>query len=331
MRRDLSVPAAALSTFKVGGSVQEVVTIENEAEVASVVSFSKERGIPIVVLGSGSNVLFPEHTLQAVVLKYAPESITRVGTRLVVNAGATWEDVVSFAVSEKLWGIENLSGIPGTVGGAVVQNIGAYGAVLSEVLVTVTAFDMHEMGSVTFHVSDCAFGYRTSVFKKYPDRYLITKMTLELSECETPNTGYKDLSTRFPNMSPTLADIRDAVLEVRAHKFPDLALYGTAGSYFLNPIAGPVEAREIQSRYPEMPVFPLPEGGIKIPLGWYFEHVLKIRGHTEAFVEAWRDQALVIVAHPGATSDSVRTFVKKISDRARSELGIAITPEVREL
>lgn len=331
MKRDLSVPAAVLSTFKVGGSVQEVVTIENEAEVVSAISFSKERGIPVVILGGGSNVLFPEHTLHAVVLKFAPDTITRVGTKLVVSAGAKWEDVVSVAVREKLWGIENLSGIPGTVGGAVVQNIGAYGAVLSDVLVTVTAFDTHEMSLFTFHVSDCAFGYRTSMFKQHTDRYLITKVTLELSEFEKPNTGYTDLSARFPGMNPTLTDIRDAVLEVRARKFPDLALYGTAGSYFLNPIVSAAEAQEIQNRYPEMPVFPLPEGGIKIPLGWYFEHILKIRGYIEASVEAWREQALVIVAHPGATSDSVRTFTKKISERARNELGILITPEVREL
>ena len=161
------------------------------------------------------------------------------------------------------------------------------------------------------------------------DRYIILSATLKLSVAPKPNLGYKDLQSL--DVSSSVSDIRNAVMQVRGRKFPDLREYGTAGSFFLNPVVPHHEAERMQAAYPEMPLFPLPEGGTKIPLGWFFEHVMKLRGYREGAVEAWRAQALVIAAHPGATATDVRNFVKAIIDRTKKEIGLNITPEVRVL
>jgi UDP-N-acetylmuramate dehydrogenase len=250
--------------------------------------------------------------------------------RVSVSAGAIWDDVVAYAVEREWWGIENLSAIPGTMGGAVVQNIGAYGAVLSDTIADVTAYDTHEKNTVTFTRAQCAFGYRDSLFKRSSDQYIVLRATLSLSTTPTPVLTYKDLHATFAGSSNVmLVDIRNAICDIRSRKFPPLTEYGTAGSFFLNPIGDSETAALLMRTYQDMPVFELPEGGIKIPLGWFFEHVLKLKGYTEGPVEAWREQALVLVAHSGATATEVKNFAQKIIARAQTELKIKITPEVR--
>lgn len=325
------VPAETLSTFKVGGTVRRVVDIEAVEEVAEVLQTAELFGDPVVLLGHGSNVLFPDGELAATIVRYTPQKIFIDGVDLVAEAGASWDEAVAQAVVANLWGIENLSAIPGTAGGAVVQNIGAYGAALSETLVSVRAYDRVERRVVLFHVSECRFGYRTSVFKQSRDRFLILDLRIRLSRSGTPNISYKDLTQYGLTHTAALSDIRAAVGSIRSRKFPPLYKFGTAGSYFLNPVVTHEEAAHIAHEYPEMPLFVLPEGGVKVPIGWYFEHVLKIRGLREGSVEAWREQALVIVAHRGATATEVKNFTNKIVQRAERELAITLTSEVREL
>lgn len=329
MKIEEHVPLALLTTFKVGGPARYVLTLESEDDVAHAVQFARAQGLPLIPLGGGSNVLAPDEPLHAVVVRVGMQRSFCNGTRVCADAGASWDAVVAQTVSRGLWGIENLSAIPGTVGGAVVQNIGAYGAVLSHTLRQVKAYDIQKNQFVTFNSNECLFGYRTSVFKQMRDRYVITEVEFELSERGTPNLSYTDLAVCSNTSTPTA--VRDCVTQIRAKKFPPLTDFGTAGSYFLNPIVTAPQARELQKKYPTMQVFTLPEGGIKVPLGWYFEHVLGIRGFREGNVEAWREQALVIAAHSGATAQEIKNFTKKICARARAELGIILSPEVREL
>ena len=335
MRIEENVPFKTLTTFKVGGVVRYVLTLESASGAVSAVQFAQEKKLPLIPLGGGSNILGRDGIFNAVMVRVGMDDITTDTAhagRAIVSAGAVWDDVVRFAVEHDWWGIENLSDIPGTMGGAVVQNIGAYGAVLSDVLESVSAFDTVENEIVQFTRKQCAFGYRTSIFKQNSDRYIILSATLALSTVATPAVTYKDLQSVFGDRKDvSLAEIRKVVQEVRAQKFPPLTDFGTAGSFFLNPIVDEASAARLTQAHPSMPVFTLPEGGIKIPLGWFFEHTLKLRGYQEGNVEAWRNQALVLVAHDGATAEEVKVFAEKIIQRADNELQIKITAEVRLL
>jgi UDP-N-acetylmuramate dehydrogenase len=329
MKIEENVPFSAITTFKVGGVARYLITLESLDDLPEVVAFAKHTSLPLVPIGGGSNILGPDGVLDAVLVRVQDDTRVFADETVTVGAGASWDRVVREAVEHGLWGIENLSAIPGTIGGAVVQNIGAYGAVLSDVIESVRVFDTHQGMVREILRSECAFGYRTSIYKSERDRFIILSATLKLSFAPKPNLGYADLKSL--DASSPVNMIRDAVLHVRAQKFPDLSEFGTAGSFFLNPIADADMARALQSRFPNMPVFDLPEGGIKIPLGWFFEHVLQLKGVRSGAVEAWRAQALVIAAHPGATSEEIKNFVAHITDRAKKELQIDIVPEVRVL
>jgi UDP-N-acetylmuramate dehydrogenase len=331
MKIEEYVPFSALTTFAVGGFVRYVLTLESADECAAAVAFAASHNHPLIPVGGGSNILGVDGVLDAVCVRVGMHALTMHGDELIVDAGADWDAAVSDAVQNGLWGIENLSAIPGTMGGAVVQNIGAYGAVLSDTLLRVVAYDTESDTVRTFSCEECAFGYRTSIFKTERDRYIVLSATLTLSREVAPNCTYKDLALRFEAQTPTLSDIRTAVCEIRATKFPSLKEHGTAGSFFLNPVVSHERAQELQTQFPGMPVFVLPEGGVKIPLGWFFEHVLKLRGYRVQNVEAWRAQALVLATHSGATADEVKKFAQEIIFRVRSELGIDIEPEVRML
>ncbi len=327
------VSIAQHSTFKVGGSVAYRITLESLGDLDDALAFIDAAKLPHVVLGGGSNILARDTHYDVVVVRVGMNSIEQSSSsHIVADAGATWDDVVAYAVERNLWGIENLSAIPGTIGGAIVQNIGAYGAALSEVVVRVRAFDTLSKKEVEFDNAACAFGYRSSIFKLSLDRYIILSAELRMNQDTTPHLDYKDLAHYFQNQqAPSLSAVRAAVQEIRSKKFPPLAEYGTAGSFFLNIVVDEVEAERLRVTYPAMPLFVLPEGGIKVPVGWFFEHVLRLKGYQEGLVEAWRDQALVIVAHRGATANNILEFVKKISERAQNEIGITLESEVRVL
>lgn len=330
-----NVPLSSLTTFRTGGPARFLIIVEKKEEVPEVVSFARERAVPIVPIGHGSNMLPPDRGLEVALVKYEPHEIreTKEGEKIFVTAeaGAVWDALVSYAVSRGLWGIENLASIPGTTGAAVVQNIGAYGAVIGDTLHKVEAYDTHEGVFRTFSRTECEFGYRTSIFKTHPDRYIITSVTLALSEHGVPNLEYRDLTIYFEKkpIEPTLARVRDAVAEIRASKFPPLDVYGTAGSFFLNPIFTPTSVKVIREKYPMMPVYELPEGGVKVPLAWIFDQVLHAKGRREGGAFIWEKQPLVIAGDNAATTNDVLVLAHGIVKDFFSETGIKISPEVR--
>lgn len=330
-----NVPLSTLTTFRTGGPVRFLITIERAEELPDAVVFAKEKGVPLMPLGSGSNMLAPDEGLAAACVRLRARTVSiseKSGTRLyTADAGLPWDDLVLRAVDDGAWGIENLSAIPGTVGAAAVQNIGAYGAALSDSLESVDAFDMRENTSRTFLKNECRFGYRTSVFKEEPDRYFITAITLALSALPKPNVSYRDLARRFEGKMPTLGDIRSAVIEIRAGKFPPLSQFGTAGSFFLNPVLSSADAEAVKKRFPEMPLFEMPEGGVKVPLAWIFDRVLSLKGLRIGGAFVWEKQPLVIAADKGASARDVRALAEKITEEAREKTGIAIVPEARIL
>jgi UDP-N-acetylmuramate dehydrogenase len=300
------IPLAPFTTFGIGGPATYFARTQSVSDLYEALEFAEEKSLKIFILGGGSNILLPDEGFDGLVLKIEIPGIESVhednSVLMVIGAGESWDETVAESIKQNLWGIENLSGIPGTVGGAAVQNIGAYGASLSQTLEWVEVLDILEKKTKTLTKEACRFGYRDSIFKQETGRYVVLHVALQLSTTPQPNLAYKDLSERFKATAPSLAEIRKAVLLIRAGKFPDLAVEGTAGSFFKNPIVSASEAKKLQEKYPAMPVFSLPEStNIKIPLGWILDHVLGMRGFTNGPVRLYENQALVVVAQKGSS------------------------------
>jgi UDP-N-acetylmuramate dehydrogenase len=329
------IPLSTLTTFRTGGPARFLLSLESAAELPDAAAFAKEKGLPLIPLGGGSNLLAPDEGVEAVFVRLLANVIsaedtgdTRVYT---ADAGAIWDALVARATADDAWGMENLSAVPGTVGAAVVQNIGAYGAALSDTVQSVDAFDIAAGSFKTFRKEECRFGYRTSIFKESRDRYFITSVKFALSKTPAPNLSYRDLAHRFGESAPSITAVRDAVIEIRRGKFPPLSSYGTAGSFFLNPIVSEADIAPLKARYPDMPLFDLPEGGVKAPLGWIFDRVMQVKGMREGGAFVWEKQALVIAADSGASARDVRALAEKIALDTKEKTGITVIPEVRIL
>jgi UDP-N-acetylmuramate dehydrogenase len=327
------VPLAPLTTFRIGGNAKFFAHIKDLNELFEALAFVKEKQISIFILGGGSNSLVDDAGFDGLVLKVELPGIESVeedeGVLVVSGAGESWDAVVEKAVQAGWWGIENLSGIPGTVGGAVVQNIGAYGAVISQVLEWVEVYDREKEAVRTLTVEACKFGYRDSVFKQEPGRYVVLHAALRLSKDVRSNLSYKDLAEKFAGETPSLAQIRNAVLDIRKAKFPDLAVEGTAGSFFKNPVLPIAEAKKLQEKFPEMPTFSLPESAdIKIPLGWILDRALNLRGFKEGGARLFERQALVIAAQKNTSSRDVKNLASIVQKKVFDACGLKIVPEV---
>jgi len=333
MRIEHSVSFKNFTTLQVGGVADTVIWIEDEKELPEALL---KTGSDFIILGGGSNTLAPDGNYSTTVLIPSLATITEKEKDDVVHitagAGVGWDALVARAVEKGWWGIENLSAIPGTVGGAVFQNIGAYGAALSDSLVLVRAYDCTAQCVVEFTNQQCAFGYRASIFKKEAGRYVILSATFSLQKKAQLNVAYKDLEHYFGGSSqPSLAAVRDAVIEVRKNKFPNLDEYGTAGSFFLNPVVTEAEAKEFRERFPEMPMFTLPEGGIKIPLAWILDNIVHAKDMRVGGAFVWPHQALVVATEEKATARDVHELAKQIQDKVFSATKIKIVLEVRAL
>jgi UDP-N-acetylmuramate dehydrogenase len=324
-----NVSLAPLTTFYIGGSARFFVRVKTIEELREAFAFAKEKNLAVFLLGGGSNTLFDDKGFDGLVIQVEISGIEREGALLIVGAGESWDKVVEYATQQKLWGIENLSGIPGTVGGGVVQNIGAYGASLSQTLEWAEVFDTHTGEVRRLSNKECAFDYRDSVFKHEDGRYVVLRAALRLSEEPAPNVSYKDLAQRFPDSSLDLSELRQAVLQIRASKFPDTAKEGTAGSFFKNPLLSRKDARALQVQYPEMLLFDLPESSeVKVPLAWLLDHVLILRGHRMGRARLFEHQPLVIAADRGATANEVRALAQFVQEKVKQSFNIEIEPEV---
>ena len=328
------LPLAPLTTFGIGGLARFFARARTVAEIAEALAFAKEKNLSVCILGGGSNTLFDDAGFQGLVIKIEVGGITLErdgdGALLVAGAGESWDAIVARAVGENLWGVENLSAIPGTIGGAVVQNIGAYGAALSQTLAWAEVYDTQKKEITKLSGGECAFGYRDSIFKRHDGRYVILRAALRLLTALAPDLSYRDLAEKFKDTSPSLVDIREAVIAIRKNKFPDMALEGTAGSFFKNPVLPKAQTDILASKYPGMPLFSLPESSdTKVPLGWILDHALNVRGMRIGSARLFEKQALVIVTEKNGSSKDVAALAKEIQNRVRDAIGIAIEPEVR--
>lgn len=326
-----NIPLAPLTTFRIGGPARYFARAVSAEDIAEALAFAKKNNLKTFVLGGGSNVLAPDEGFDGLVIHIVLAGVERQGDTLAAAAGESWDALCARAVGDGLWGIENLSGIPGTVGGAVVQNIGAYGAALSQTLESVSVWDTESGGVRALAARELGLGYRTSVFKREPGRFVVLGATLSLISRGAPTLAYPDLAP-LRDVHPGLAEVRSAVLAIRAKKFPDLAEEGTAGSFFLNPVLPKAEAEALRERFPGLPLYAMPEtSDIKVPLGWLLDRVLGLRGFRMGEARLFERQALVIAASRAARASDVRSLAEKIKSDVRERIGIEIEEEVRVL
>ena len=295
-------------------------------------------GIPPrwTVLSGGNNILFTQD-YDGLLLTPVARQITTLeerGTTLRVRAeaGVEWDDLVEWAVERGLWGLENLSLIPGKAGAAPVQNIGAYGAEAADTIRRVEMFCVETATMLTLDAAHCAFGYRESVFKHaLKGRVIITAVELELSRTPRPRLGYGDVEREVEARGgATLRNIREAVCAIRRAKLPDPAVLGNAGSFFKNPVVEKAVAEDLLAEYPDMPHYPAPEGRVKLAAGWLIDRA-GMKGHREGNVGVHERQALVLVNYGGATGGEVIAFAHRVRQRVRERFGIEIDTEVNIL
>lgn len=328
------VPLASHTTFRIGGPADFFVDTHTDAEVEEVGRYAREERLPLSVLGGGSNVLVPDAGVRGLVLRVASAGIALddqgSAVECIAEAGTPWEEVVHTAGSAQLWGIENLAGIPGTVGGAVVQNIGAYGAELAESLAWVEVFDTQSGTRTRFSKQDIAPAYRDSIFKKRPE-LIILRAALRLTKTGAPRLIYPDLAKlQHDALVPltTPEEIARAVRAIRAAKFPDLTKEGTAGSFFKNPVVEQEEAEMLATQFPGMRQFTMADGRVKIALAWILDHALELKGFRMGNARLFEQQPLVIVTEFGATAHDVDALAEEVCARVHAKTGISIEREV---
>ena len=295
-------------------------------------------GIPgrWTVLAGGNNILFTEDydgvLLTPVARQIALLSDDGDEVRLRVEAGVEWDDLVEWAVERGLWGIENLSLIPGKAGSAPVQNIGAYGCEAKDAIRRVEMYCVETGNLLTLDAAHCGFGYRESVFKHdLKGRVIITAIEIRLSHTPRPKLGYGDVEREVEARGgATLRNIREAICSIRRAKLPDPAVLGNAGSFFKNPVVGAAAAERLLAEYPDMPHYPAPEGRVKLAAGWLIDRA-GMKGRRKGAVGVHERQALVLVNHGGATGGEVIAFARTVQAKVREKFGIEIDTEVNIL
>lgn len=329
------VPLEALTTLRVGGVARFVCECVTEEDVREAIAFATAEDLPWYVLGEGSNVLAPDAGYAGVIIRMLGADVRTEerDDRVLVTAlaGIRWDALVTEAARLGLWGIENLAGIPGTVGASPVQNIGAYGMEVKDTIESVRILDTKDGALRTLAAAECDFGYRDSRFKRDAS-LVILSVTFALTRDGTPQVAYKDLANAASEGKDlsTPGAIGNAVRAIRARKFPDLSVQGTAGSFFKNPVIDRAHFATLKESYAQMPGYETIEG-IKIPLAFVLDQVLGLRGHLHGNVSLFENQPLVLVTREGATADEVDAFADEIVRRVHEKTGIVIEREVRVL
>ncbi len=291
---------------------------------------------PRLILGGGSNILFTRDVTGLVIKNsiYGKEIVAATDNEvhLKVGAGENWHAFVCYAVEQGLGGVENLSLIPGTVGASPVQNIGAYGVELKDVFVELEAVELATGELQVFSAQDCQFGYRDSIFKRdAKGRFCITSVTFALTRQEHYfQLGYGDLQRTLAQQgitAPTIADVSQAVIQIRSSKLPDPAVIGNCGSFFKNPETDRRVLERLQADYPQIPHFDLSENRVKIPAGWLIEQC-GWKGKRVGNTGSYEKQALVLVNYGGATGAEVQALAKAIIQSVEEKFGVRLEPEV---
>jgi UDP-N-acetylmuramate dehydrogenase len=324
-----NAPLAELTTLAVGGPAERLVEVTDAGELVAAVRDADEAGRPLLVLGGGSNLIAPDEGWPGDVVAVRSRGIERTGGHLVVQAGEPWDDLVAATVEQGLAGIEALSGIPGSTGATPVQNVGAYGQEVAQVVTAVRVYDRAEKAEQVLTPAECGFAYRDSRLKREPGRFVVLEVTfvLEPGELSRP-VGYAELARRLGVELGTpapLADVRAAVLELRRGKGmvwdpadPDSR---SAGSFFTNPIVPAAQAVE------GCPSWPAGDGRVKLSAAWLVQHAGFGRGTREGRVGTSSRHSLALTTADGATAAELLAFADKVVATVHERFGVTLERE----
>ena len=321
-------PLKERHTFGMDVMADRLIEFANEDELKSALTGAVK---PLLFMGGGSNLLFLNNfsgtVLHSVIdnINIVAEDDNSVSVR--VGSGVVWDDFVAYCVEKGWWGVENLSLIPGEVGASAVQNIGAYGVEVKDVLQSIEAISVDDLSKRIFTNAECNYAYRDSIFKKsLKGKYVITYVTYRLSKKANPNIGYGALKSVLAE-NPSLKEIRDAIIAVRNSKLPDPKVYGNAGSFFMNPVIPMEQFVALQSRYPDIPSYPASDGYIKVPAGWLIEKS-GWKGKSLGNAAVYEKQALVLINRGGATGMEVKHLADTVIADIKEIFGITLHAEV---
>lgn len=319
------------NTMGVSSKASFFIDAESEESLREAIQFAKDRRLQILILGGGSNILFKKD-FDGLVVHNSLLGKEFINENLIkVAAGENWHELVLFCVENKLAGIENLSLIPGSVGAAPIQNIGAYGVELQDVFVSLEALMISTGEIKTFTKEECNFGYRDSIFKsELKGKAIITSVTLRLSESKKTNTSYRALSDHLKEKGikkPSIKDISESVIEIRQSKLPDPNEIGNTGSFFKNPIISVAHFDKLKSEYPEIPSYPIDDKLVKVPAGWLIDRD-GWKGKRIGDAGVHDKQALVLVNHGKATGEEIWNLASQIRLSIHNKFDITLTPEV---
>lgn len=323
---------ARLNTMRVDARASLLADIRDATKLPELLNFPTVRQGKLLVLGEGSNVLFTgdfDGTVLLMSTRGVQVESDGDNVRIAVAAGERWDDFVRWTLGQGLAGLENLILIPGTVGAAPIQNIGAYGCEVAEFIESVEAWDLRERCVVTLDHAACAFAYRDSLFKHEPGRYLVTAVRFVLPRSRPLRTDYAGIAEELQRMSvdtPAPFHVAEAVVRLRTRKLPDPAVIGNAGSFFKNPIIDAAQLDALKREYPELPVWPQPDGRSKISAAWMIE-TAGFKGFREGDAGISNRHALVLVNHGKATGPELWALAQKVMLGVSEKFGVELQPE----
>ncbi|GBD87948.1 UDP-N-acetylenolpyruvoylglucosamine reductase [bacterium BMS3Abin03] len=324
-----------LNTFGIDVKANYLAEIFSVNELKDVLKDSEFNNLPKLILGGGSNILFTKD-FEGLILKISIPGINILDENkenVIVESGAgvVWNDLVNYCVEKKFGGIENLVLIPGTVGAAPIQNIGAYGQELKDTFLELSGVFLDSVDEKSFTNSECKFSYRNSIFKnELKDKFIVTSIKLRLKKNPEINSSYKDIldELRKSNISnPSIKDISNIVASIRRRKLPDPVEFGNAGSFFKNPVISLTQFEELNKKYPGLKSFPVDDRYVKISAAWLIEKC-GWKGKQSGNVGTYHNQPLVLINYGNATGSEVFEFAMEIKESVQTKFGVTLQNEV---
>jgi UDP-N-acetylmuramate dehydrogenase len=319
------------NSFGLDAVAELAYEISAPEQITAVLSELTQQNLPWRVLGGGSNVILPSvlpgATLLMNITGQEVISADENATVISVGSGVNWHEFVAWTLENNLPGLENLALIPGTVGAAPIQNIGAYGVEIADYIDSIDAFDTQAHAFVTLRKEDCQFAYRDSYFKKHPLRFIVTKVVFKIPRVWQAKIHYADLAKQFEhNPKPSAEEIFLAVCKIRTHKLPDPKVIGNAGSFFQNPVIPHEQYETLLKKYTGLVSYPDAPGMRKLAAGWLIDQC-GFKGQRMGNVGVYENQALVLVNHGNATAQDILGLAKCIQDTVRKEFGVSLEIE----
>lgn len=322
------------NTFGIDVKCRRFIEFESVDELLQIVNSLTDADKPLLVLGGGSNMLFTadyEGTVLHSAIKGHVAVQTDEGIMLRCGSGEVWDDIVSLCVSNRMYGAENLSLIPGDVGASAVQNIGAYGAEAKDIILKVEAVDLQTGKMCEFTNEECEYAYRKSKFKgEWRNRFVITYVTYKLSEVFCPCLDYGNIRAELEKRNikvPTAEQLRNVIIDIRNEKLPDPKVEGNAGSFFMNPVVPKAKYEELVARFGNVPHYSVDDNNEKIPAGWMIDQC-GWKGKSLGKAGVHSRQALVLVNRGGAEGKDIVALCDAIKRDVKDKFGIDVVPEV---